>query len=100
MKSTNFLLTLFTVIILAACSEPTVTREEHFATTVDQEYQTLGYQVSFKANPGDRYIVYDDNKECPHIKGSPFRTTKPYRGAPINEGDKCTRCGKSWSLHK
>ena len=94
------ILLVCSVFVLASCSEPKVTRVEDFEQQVRGERNVLGYQVSFKANPGDKYIVFDENKECPNEKGYVFRTTKPYAYAPINKGDICTHCRKKWSSHK
>ena len=102
----SLLLVTFTFngCIFKKCSgekEPTIT----YVTTVEEyyRYSNTGYYgggVSFRGNPGDKYVEFDANRVCPTNHNSPFRTLKPYRNAPINSGDKCEACKLSWSLHK
>lgn len=87
------------VLLLISCSEPIVTAEYKVEEQIARETFYGGRQITFRGTAYDNYVVFDDNKQCPHSSYS-FRTFKPFRGAKINKGDICIHCHKSWSLHK
>lgn len=94
-----FVLFTFNSCIFKKCSGnsggPTVTLE------IPVEEDAYGQEhVSFKGKTPSHYLVFDHNKRCPYNRDQPFRTYKPYKGAPILTGDHCAKCGYTWSLHK